>query len=97
MTIISACSSDEIRCLFNTTYNAEDVLKTPRQRIMRTAGLIKAAALESISPCEVTITIEDLNSCKKIISRVLAKGDERILLENGLSLPIKCIHSIEFA
>lgn len=96
MTAITLNSNEELHHFQNMRFSENDVLSTEREKIKRKAHLLKAVVLESMNQTEVIITVEDQNSCKKVKSRVIATGDDRILLEKGLIIPINCIKEVEF-
>lgn len=92
--------------ILNTAYHSDvisklnfidhEVLRTERDRIMRMASILRATTLESIHPTEVIITLEARHQVAKVRTRVMATGDERIMLDGGITIPIHCIRSIEF-
>ncbi|MEY3398649.1 MAG: hypothetical protein RL220_1243 [Bacteroidota bacterium] len=88
--------SEEREYISQSNYNNHDVLPSEPARIRRRAQLLKAMALESINGTEVVITMEDTQVCRKIRSRVIATGDENIVLEQGMTIPIRSIHRIDF-
>lgn len=96
MTLMTLASKEEIENFLKQRFGIPDVLKNPRDRIKRKANLVKAATLESINGTEVVLMVEDQNSCKKVRSRIIATADDQVVLTNGISLPIHCIHSVLF-
>jgi hypothetical protein len=88
--------TDDSVALSNLLFNDFDVLFTDREKILRRASLIKATTMESISSAEVVLTVEDQSCCRKIRSRILLTGDDRVVLGNGVSIPIRSIHAVEF-
>jgi hypothetical protein len=89
-------ASEEAEFFARMNFVDYDVLSSPREKIRRKANLLKAVALESLNKAEVILTVEDQHSCKKIRSRIVATGDDQVVLEKGFSLPIHCIHYVEF-
>jgi len=77
-------------------FNSNDVLGTKSEKTKRLALLLQAITMESISPTEVIIFTEMSDYCCKFTNRIIAAGDEKILLDDGKSIPINSIHKIEF-
>jgi hypothetical protein len=77
-------------------FGNHDVLTCHRERIRRHANLLRAALLEGINRSEVLLLVEDIKSVKKLRSRIIATGSDRVLLERGLSIPVHCIRTVEF-
>ena len=77
-------------------FSEHEVLKSDRERILRMASLLKASTLESIHPTEVILTLGVKHETTKIRARIMATGDERVVLDGGLSIPIHCIYSVDF-
>ncbi len=96
MTMFTLSTAEDAAAISNMNFKSEDVLATPIQRIRRRAGLLKAVALESISREAVILTLEDHNSVRKVRSRIIATGDEQVLLEKGIVIPVRSICTIEF-
>ncbi len=94
--MITLSGNEEFHLIKNAVFAQTDVLMSRSARIRRQACLLQAVALEGISKTEVVLTLENVQSCSKLKSRVIATGDENILVEHGISIPIRCIHRIEF-
>jgi len=77
-------------------FKTQDVLATEKERIRRSASLLKAAVLDSLSKMEVILTLEDKESEKKLRSRIIATGNDRVMLDKGISIPVQCIRNVEF-
>ncbi|MFM7730736.1 MAG: hypothetical protein ACKO6L_06840 [Flavobacteriales bacterium] len=75
----------------------QDVLASNKDRIQRRAALFRAALLDSISGMEVILTIEGLEQHVRVKTRVIAAGDDCVLLEQGIALPVSCIREIQFS
>jgi hypothetical protein len=45
---------------------------------------------------EVVLTLEDKDSQKKLRSRIIAAGNDRVMLDKGVSIPVQCIVNVEF-
>jgi len=93
LSIHSRCDMETLaRMVFKTT----DVLATDKERVRRSAGLLKAAVLDSLNKVEVILTLVDQDSQKKLRSRIIAAGNDRVMLDKGISIPVNCISAIEF-
>jgi hypothetical protein len=77
-------------------FSEHEVLMSDRDRILRMASLLKASTLESIHPTEVILTICAKHETTKIRARIMATGDERVVLDGGFSIPIHCIYEVDF-
>jgi acyl carrier protein len=96
MTMLSIHSANDVEILARMVFKADDVLKTEREKIRRHASLLKAAVLDSLSNFEVVLTLEDKESFKLLRSRIIATGDDRVMLDKGLTIPVQCIKQIDF-
>ena len=86
----------DLDTLARMVFKTQDVLNSERDRIRRSASLLKAAVLDSLSKVEVILTLEDKESQKKLRSRIIAAGNDRVMLEKGVSIPVQCILNVEF-
>lgn len=77
-------------------FKSNDVLETQRARIKRKAQLLRAMMLEGLDQTEVILTFQDEVELKRLKTRVLATGDDSIVLSHGTTLPINCILDVEF-
>jgi hypothetical protein len=77
-------------------FKTQDVLATEKERIRRSASLLKAAVLDSLNKVEVILTLEDKESQKRLRSRIIATGNDRVMLDKGISIPVHCIRNVEF-
>ena len=96
ITTLTIHSRYDIDTLARMIFKTQDVLNTEKERIRRSASLLKAAVLDSLSKMEVVLTLEDKDSQKKLRSRIIAAGSDRVMLDNGISIPIQCILNVEF-
>lgn len=96
LNILTLNSREELFQIKSLEFVTEDVLKTPNERMRRRAQLLQAVALESIGQSEVILHLESLPNQKKIKSRIVATGDDRVVLDKGLMIPIHCIFKVEF-
>lgn len=77
-------------------FKSNDVLDTQRARIKRKAQLLRAMMLEGLDQTEVILTFQDDVELKRVRARVMATGDDTIVLSHGEILPIHCILDVEF-
>lgn len=96
ITTLNIHSRYDLETLARMVFKTQDVLNTEKERIRRSASLLKAAVLDSLSKMEVVLTLEDHNSQKRLRSRIIATGNDRVMLDKGVSIPVNCIKHIEF-
>lgn len=77
-------------------FTEEDVLPTVHERMKRLACLMRAISLEGMSAAPVTLWVVGLDKCYRLTSRVIAASNHQIMIEQGLRIPIKSIHRVEF-
>jgi hypothetical protein len=77
-------------------FKTQDVLNSEKERIRRSASLLKAAVLDSLNKVEVILTLEDKETQMKLRSRIIAAGNNRVMLDKGVSIPVQCIVNVEF-
>ena len=77
-------------------FKTQDVLNSEKERIRRSASLLKAAVLDSLNKVEVILTLEDKETQMKLRSRIIAAGNNRVMLDKGVSIPLRCIVNVEF-
>lgn len=96
MTTLNLRSENDIRTITTMVFKDQDVLTTEREKMKRNASLLRASLLDSLHQLAVVLHVEDMESTRKVRSRIIATGDERVMLEQGLSIPVHCIRVIEF-
>jgi|GEM_PF-1132605 hypothetical protein len=96
ITTLNIHSRYDLETLARMVFKTQDVLNTEKERIRRSASLLKAAVLDSLSKMEVVLTLEDHDSQKRLRSRIIATGNDRVMLDKGVSIPVNCIKHIEF-
>lgn len=96
MTAFTLRSREEADFINKLQFNPGDVLPSDRERIRRKARLLQALAMEGLGQAEVMLVLEDQECCRTVRTRIIAAGDERIVLERGVSIPIRCIHKVEW-
>lgn len=65
-------------------------------KLKRASNLMKAAVMDSVSGSEAILYIQVSEKIQKVRSRVIAVGNERVMLERGISIPVSSIIDIEF-
>jgi len=96
MNTLSLRSESDIQTITSLVFKEHDVLTSDREKIRRNASLLRASLLDSLHQLAVVLHLEDQESTLKLRSRIIATGDERVMLEHGLSIPVQCIRIIEF-
>jgi len=96
MATLSLNSQQDMEKIARLDFKNVDVLLTKREKVIRHANLLKAVVLDSLHNAEVVITVEDKESLKKLRARIIATGDERVMLDKGISIPLQCIRHVEF-
>jgi hypothetical protein len=96
ITTLNIHSRYDLETIARMVFKTQDVLNTEKERIRRSASLLKAAVLDSLSKMEVVLTLEDHDSQKRLRSRIIATGNDRVMLDKGVSIPVNCIKHIEF-
>ena len=86
----------DIETIAKMVFKTHDVLVTEKERVRRSASLLKAAVLDSLNKMEVILTLEDKDSQKRLRSRIIATGNDRVMLDKGISIPVHCIRNVEF-
>ncbi|MFN8777444.1 MAG: hypothetical protein ACK5XV_11825 [Flavobacteriales bacterium] len=86
---------DDLLFLTELTFPDCDVLSNPRDQRIRKARLLQAAAQGNDSGAEVELILQDDFSCRQIRTRVLAAGDDRVLVDKGISIPLACISRVQ--
>ena len=71
ITTLNIHSRYDIETLARMVFKTQDVLNTEKERIRRSASLLKAAVLDSLAKVEVVLTLEDKDSQKKLRSRII--------------------------
>jgi len=96
MTILTFNSAQELEAISKLSFKKTDVLDSQRDKIKRHASLLKAVVMDSLHKAEVVLIVEDQDSTKKLRSRIIAAGNDRVMLDKGISIPVHCISHVEF-
>jgi hypothetical protein len=88
-------SPDDATFISQLRVTSNDVLTPGREQRTRKVRLLQAVALGTTRSTEVMLTVEDQLCCRRIRTRVVAAGDDRIMLEKGLSIPLQCIRRVD--
>jgi len=79
----------------NLRLPAEEVLLTPDCIKIRKADLEKALKLGNVEQGKIKVIFEDSEGIKQIETTVWGVTDKRIILKQGIVLPIHRIHEIK--
>ena len=94
--ILNIHSRYDLDTIARMVFKTQDVLNSEKERIRRSASLLKAAVLDSLNKVEVILTLEDKETQMKLRSRIIAAGNNRVMLDKGVSIPVQCIVNVEF-
>jgi len=81
--------------LENLRFPATDVLTDVIEIAKRRADLERALSLGNLEHTKIRIFFEDDSSCKYVETTVWGVTDKRVILKQGLVIPINRIHSVE--
>lgn len=73
-----------------------DVLGSPAEKTMRQVDIIQAMRLGNIERYKVKIIFEDTDSIKVVNTTIWAVTEKRIVLKQGVIIPVHRIHSVKF-
>ena len=79
-----------------TKFPIKEVLSSYTDRTKRQAQLLSAATFDISQKTEVIITFEDEKSCMRLQTGIFALTDDKVLLNCGRSIPLHCIHDVQF-
>lgn len=72
-----------------------EVLDDPEKIAERTADLNRALSLGNLEQTKIKIYFEDENSCKVVETTVWGVTDKRVILKQGVVIPINRVHQIK--
>jgi hypothetical protein len=78
----------------NLKFPASEVLADPEKIKERTNNLERALSLGNLEHSKIKIFFEDELSCKMVETTVWAVTDKRVILKQGVGIPINRIHSL---
>lgn len=76
-------------------FPSTDVLVNPVEINERKANLERALSLGNLEHSKIKIYFEDDSSCKMVETTVWGVTDNRVILKQGVVIPIKRIYSVE--
>ena len=79
----------------NLRFPAKDVLTDVVEIAKRRADLERALSLGNLEHTKIRIFFEDDSSCKVVETTVWGVTDKRVILKQGIVIPINRVHSIE--
>jgi hypothetical protein len=77
------------------SFPAHDVLSDKEEITQRRISLERAMALGNLEHTKIKIYFEDDTSCKVVETTVWGVTDKRVILKQGLVIPINRIHSVD--
>lgn len=78
----------------NLHFPAEEVLTDKDAKKLRLAGLERGMKLGNIEHNKISLVFEDDEGLKKVETTVWGVTDKRVLLKQGLYIPINRVHSV---
>jgi len=84
----------EKESILNLHFPAEDVLKSALEKGNRMADLHRGLLLGNIHKGKVKLIFEDSESVKQVETTIWALTDTRVVLKQGLGIPISRIHRV---
>ena len=78
----------------NLRFPSSEVLVDPTQIKERNSDLERALSLGNLEHSKIKIYFEDENGCKLVETTVWAVTDKRVILKQGVGIPINRIHSV---
>lgn len=79
----------------NLRFPAEEVLTDEAQINQRRLDLDRALSLGNLEHSKIRIYFEDDISCKVVETTVWGVTDKRVILKQGLVIPINRVHSVK--
>lgn len=76
-------------------FPASEVLVDPAKIKERDSDLERALSLGNLEHSKIKIYFEDEHSCKMVETTVWAVTDKRVILKQGVGIPINRIHSVK--
>jgi hypothetical protein len=76
-------------------FPADEVLTANNQITERRVDLERAMALGNLEHAKIKIYFEDYESCKVVETTVWGVTDKRVILKQGVGIPISRIHSVK--
>lgn len=79
----------------NLKFPFDEVLSDESLIASRRVNLARALSLGNLEHSKIRIYFEDDRSCKMVETTVWGVTDERVILKQGLVIPICRVHSVE--
>lgn len=79
----------------NLRFPSTEVLRDPSKINERSSDLERALSLGNLEHSKIKIFFEDDLSCKVVETTVWAVTDKRVILKQGVGIPINRIHSLK--
>jgi len=86
----------EKEAIADLNFPETDVLTTSAAKAERTADLNMAMSLGNLERTKIRIYFEDSKSLKVVDTTVWGITDKRVILKQGIVIPINRVHKIKF-
>jgi uncharacterized protein (UPF0248 family) len=94
-TITSVPVNIEKELISALIFPSSEVLVCPDLRKKRLHDLERATTLGNVEHSKIKITFEDAEGLKKVNTTIWATTDKRIILKQGVVIPIHRIHNVD--
>lgn len=94
MTTIAAFEKIEKESIENLKFPSREVLTTKESIAERERELNRALSLGNLEHTKIKIYFEDDQSCKLVETTVWGLTDKRVILKQGVVIPINRVHKI---
>ncbi len=93
--VLSGFEAIEKEKIENLKFPSEDVLTDAEKINERRAELDRALSLGNLEHTKIRIYFEDDASCKVVDTTVWGVTDKRVILKQGVVIPIHRVHSLK--
>lgn len=93
--VLTAFEKIEKENIENLRFPSDEVLTDETLIVSRRENLSRALSLGNLEHSKIRIYFEDDSSCKMVETTVWGVTDERVILKQGVVIPIKRVHSVE--
>lgn len=93
--IVSDFVKIEKEMIENLSFPSNEVLQDKSKIQERTADLERALSLGNLEHSKIKIFFEDHEACKMVETTVWAVTDKRVILKQGVGIPINRIHAVK--
>ncbi|MDX2174265.1 MAG: hypothetical protein SFY56_14275 [Bacteroidota bacterium] len=93
--VLSGFETIEKEKIENLKFPSTEVLNDPEKIKERKAELDRALSLGNLEHTKIRIYFEDDTSCKVVDTTVWGVTDKRVILKQGVVIPIHRVHSVK--